>query len=325
MSQTQAATGAPRGSNAICSRTCISVRAGVIEAITVMTVRQSHRPPTTYKIATWMISKLPRPALGSAARLGGWVHYLTATRKRRNYLANLSPVVDFRAACPPWRAFQNQALNVLELLKVQSETNDEILGRMTLHGAHRIDAALEDGSGLILPTFHSGNWELSGLMLALLGYPVTTIAGEQLRAGWSNEVKALKERFGLRMAGENGRVRDFYRDLASNRIVALHIDGDVFTGGIEVSFLGRTLRVPRGPAHLSRVMSAPVALTYCRRSPDNHLDVFVEPPMRPPANRDGERSLTQSLMSRVEKCIVEDPGQWCIFRNLFDGKTKPMA
>jgi KDO2-lipid IV(A) lauroyltransferase len=263
--------------------------------------------------------------LGVAARLGGWVHYLTAAEKRRNYKANLSPVVEFGPACPPWRAFQNQALNVLELLKVPSETNDDILGRMTLHGAHHIDAALERGKGLILPTFHSGNWELSGLMLSLVGYPVTTIAGEQLRAGWSDEVKALKERFGLRMAGENGHVRELYRDLASNRIIALHIDGDVFTGGINISFLGRTMEVPRGPAHLSRVMSAPMALTYCRRAPNGHLDVFVEPAIQPPVDRDGEQALTQSLMNRIEKCIVEDPGQWCIFRNLFDGKTRTMA
>jgi KDO2-lipid IV(A) lauroyltransferase len=294
-------------------------------AINVVTTRQRSNPPIGFRLTTWAVSKMPRPVLGAAARAGGFVHYLSAHEKRRNYLANLSPVVGFGAGRRPWQAFQNQILNVFELLKVPSQTDDDILDRMSLHGGQHIDAVLESGNGLILATFHSGNWELSGLMLSLVGYPITTVAGEQLKQGWSDQVKALKERFGIRMAGENGRVRDLYRDLGSNRVVVLHIDGDVFTGGIDVSFLGRSLKVPRGPAHLSRVTSAPVALAYCRRGPDGHLDVFVEPAYSPPADDAGEQALTQSLMSRVEKCIVEDPGQWCIFRHLFDDKNEPMA
>jgi len=291
----------------------------------VVIPRQRPSPPIDYKLTTWAVSRTPRPVLAAAARFAGLVHYLAAGGKRRNYLANLSPVVGFGADHRPWRAFQNQVLNVFELLKVPSQSDDDILERMSLHGGHIIDNGLESGNGMILATFHSGNWELSGLMLSLMGYPITTIAGEQLKTGWSDEVKALKERFGIRMAGEKGHVRGLYRDLESNRVIVLHVDGDVYTGGIGVSFLGRPLQAPRGPAHLSRVMSAPVALAYCRRARDGHLDVFIEPAHPPPADDAGERALTQSLMSRIEKCIVEDPGQWCIFRQLFDDTNEPLA
>jgi KDO2-lipid IV(A) lauroyltransferase len=295
------------------------------EAIAVSDVDKQPRPPLGYTLATWAVSKTSLDIIGGAARIGGVVHYFAAAHKRRSYRANLSPVVDFSEVSPPWRAFQNQILNVLELLKAPSQTDADILARMTLHGRRHIDTALEGGNGLILATFHSGNSELSGLMLSLEGYPITTVAGEQLRPGWSDEVKALKERFGINMAGGRHGARVLYRDLAANRVIVLHIDGDVFTGGIDVSFLGRALEVPRGPAHLSRVMSAPVALAYCRRDRDHHLDVHVEPAMPPPRDPAGEQKLTQSLMSRVEKCVVEDPGQWCIFRNLFGTKNQPMT
>ncbi|UCH84043.1 MAG: lysophospholipid acyltransferase family protein [Candidatus Latescibacterota bacterium] len=283
------------------------------------------RAPAAYRMTTWAVSKLSQRMLTATAQVSGLTHYLMASGKRRDYRSNLSPVVEFGPGCRPWRAFQNQILNVLELLKVPSQTDEDILNRMTLHGGSYIDATLGRGNGLILATFHSGNWELSGLMLSLAGYPITTVAGEQLRAGWSDEVKSLKERFGIKMAGETSGLRELYRDLEANRALVLHIDGDVFTGGIVVRFLGRTLAVPRGPAHLSRVRSAPVALAYCRRAPDDHLDVHIEPPMPPPVDADGERTLTQSLMSRIEKLVVEDPGQWCIFRDLFGGKARPLV
>ena len=275
-----------------------------------------NRPPLGYVISTWAMRKTPYRMLGWAARIGGVIHYWLSAEKRRNYLANITPVYDFDRKRPPWRAFQNQALNVLELLKASSEPDDVLLSRMRLHGREHIDRALEGGRGVILATFHTGNWELSGLMLALKGYPVTTIAGEQLRPGWSEQVKALKERFGLKMIGPDDRLREIYRDLEQNRSVALHIDGDLFSGGHEVPFLGRTMRVPRGPAHLSRFFSSPVALTYCRRGARNQLDVYVEPALAPPKDAADERRLTLALVSRMEKCILDDPGQWCIFRRL---------
>jgi KDO2-lipid IV(A) lauroyltransferase len=204
----------------------------------------------------------------------------------------------------------------LELLKAATETEKELLTRITFHGEGNIDRALDRGKGLILTTFHSGNWDLAGLALALRGYPLTTIAGEQLRPGWSEPVKALKERLGVRMLEPGRGLRTLYRDIRSNRAIALHIDGDLFAGGYDVSFLGQRVKVPRGPAHLSRALSCPVALAYCRRSRENRLDVYVEPVMAPPSDSGEEIRLTQALMTRIEECILEDPGQWCIFRTL---------
>ncbi|UCG50905.1 MAG: lysophospholipid acyltransferase family protein [Candidatus Latescibacterota bacterium] len=279
-------------------------------------IRKKH-PPLGYALSTWVVSKTPHRILEVVASVVGVVHYLIASGKRRSYLANTASAVEFGPQCRPWRAFQNQVLNLLELLKAASESEHDILRRMTLHGRHHIDTALKDGKGLILATFHSGNWELSGLMLAISGYPITTIAGEQLRADWSDEVKALKRDFGIKLAGQNRGLRELYRDLGSNRVIVLHLDGDIFTSGVEVSFLGRNLMVPRGPARLSRATSAPVAFAYCRRNNRNRLHVYIEPAMTPPKTTRDERDLTQAIIRRVENCILEDPGQWCIFRNLF--------
>jgi KDO2-lipid IV(A) lauroyltransferase len=189
---------------------------------------------------------------------------------------------------------------------------------MTLHGEEHLRGALDRGRGVILATYHSGNWELAGLMLADRGYPVTTVAGEQLRPGWSEPVKCLKERFGIRVLRPGAGLRALYGDIRANRAAVLHVDGDVFSGGYEVTLLGQRVSAPRGPAHLSRVLSCPVAFAYCRRTRDAGLHVWIEPVIEPPRNAAEEPAWTQALMSRVEKGIVADPGQWCIFRRLAD-------
>jgi KDO2-lipid IV(A) lauroyltransferase len=263
-----------------------------------------------------MASKTPHRMLVWLAKAGGWVHYWAARGKRRNYLRNTSQAIDLNSTARPWHAFQSHALNLLELLKATTETDGQVMSRLSLGGAENIDSALRLGTGLILTTMHSGNWELSGLLLALRGYPVTTVAGTQLREGWSHEVKAFKERYGIRVISPHHSMRALYRDLQSNRIVVLHIDGDVYRAGVQATLLGRTVTVPRGPAHLSRVVGAPTAFAYCRRTADNHLRIHVEPPQLPPGTDADERRLTLHYVARLEKCILEDPGQWCIFRRL---------
>ncbi len=250
------------------------------------------------------------------AKLGGWIHYWAARDKRRNYLNNTSQAIDFNGTTKPWHAFQNQVLNILELLKATSETEVQVISRLSLHGGEHIDSALQLGTGLILTTMHSGNWELSGLLLSLRGYPITTVAGTQLREGWSDEVKAFKERHGISVISPHNSMRPLYRALQSNRIVVLHIDGDVYRAGIEATLLGRTVMVPRGPAHLSRAVGAPTAFAYCRRTADNRLLVHVESPHAPPSTDADELRLTQHYVGRLENCILEDPSQWCIFSRL---------
>lgn len=268
-----------------------------------------------YRVSTWVLSMTPHTALVWAARAGGFLHWAIARHKRSDRTANLA-AASLEIRCPPWRAFQTQALNVIELLAAGSSRDHSFLRRVALHGEEHLRKALESGRGVILATFHSGNWELAGLMLAERGFSITTVAGEQLRPGWSEEIKSLKRRFGIRVLNPGAELRALYEDIRANRAAVLHLDGDLFTGGYNVTFLGRRVKAPRGPAHLARVLSCPVAFAYCRRTRDHRLHVWIEPAVEPPRSPREEIALTQSLMRRVEKGIVDDPGQWCIFRRL---------
>ena len=277
--------------------------------------RNGRRVPVGYRVTTRILAMTPRAFLVRAADAGGFLHFALSRGKRANRAANFAQAPGGVHGAP-WRPFQTHALNILELLATAAARDTDFLSRMTLHGEEHLRSALERGRGVILATFHSGNWELAGLMLAERGYPVTTIAGEQLRSGWSGPVKTLKERFGIRVLGSGAGLRALYADIRANRVAVLHVDGDMFAGGYAVSFLGQRVDAPRGPAHLSRVLSCPVAFAYCRRTRDRRLHVWVEPVIEPPRDAADEAVWTQALMRRVEKGIVDDPGQWCIFRRL---------
>ena len=271
--------------------------------------------PLSFIAATRLASRAPHWLLYAVSRVGGAIHYCLSVEKRRNYLANTRPL-GRRPRHRPWHAFQNQALNVLELLKAVSQDGVSVRNGICLHGEEVLRSALERGRGLILATVHTGNWELSGLTLAGRGYPVTTVAGEQLRSGWSDEVRGLKERFGIHVVTPGPNLRHLVRDLHANRVVALHVDGDLFTGGLEVLFFERRVRVPRGPARLSRITGAPVAFAFCHRTGRKKLDIVIEDTATAPTTTQEENALTRRLVRRVERRISDAPGQWCIFRRI---------
>jgi KDO2-lipid IV(A) lauroyltransferase len=244
------------------------------------------------------------------------MHFLISTAKRRAYLANIAHVAPQRRDFRSWTAFQNHTLNILELLKAPSQEADVILERLTIRGREHLDRAMEDKRGLIVPTIHCGNWELSGLGLALMGYPITTIAGEQLSDGWSESIKNWKREHGIRVISPQHSLRDLYRDLHSGRIIVLHMDGDLYSHGIPLTFLGKPARMPRGPAHLSRITGAAICFAFCMRRNRNHMDITVREPIDPPRTEQAEIDITKKLAADIEECILAEPGQWCIFRRI---------
>lgn len=277
----------------------------------------NDRVPLSFRISTSLLAALPRSALYQMGIAGGSIHYILAAGKRRNYRRNVSNIERTGARrVVGLRAFQNHALNVLEMLKAFSEPAASIGSRVAFDGLHHLDAARERGRGLILATCHFGNWELSGIALSARGYPITTVAGQQLNSTWSNPVKEWKRRSGISVVSPGSGYRTLYRDLASNRILVLHIDGNLFAGGVEADFLGEVRTFPRGPARIARATRSPVAFAYCRRRRRDRLEVTIHPPFEPPEDARGEDALARTLIKNVEKCVMAEPEQWCIFRSI---------
>src|SRR5690606_10970287 len=77
-------------------------------------------------------------------------------------------------------AMRSYARYSCEAFRLPSYGRDEILARFQLDGYEVFDQHRADGTGVIVATAHSGNWDLAGAWVAALGYPLTTVV-ERLR------------------------------------------------------------------------------------------------------------------------------------------------
>lgn len=276
------------------------------------------------QIGYWLLSGLarflrPRISYLIGETLGAASFLLAADRRRKLY-ANLRVVNDRPRGRMPLRlglaVMVNFARSVVDTFLIPYMDDRYLAEHVTLIDRAGLGAIAARGKGIILVTAHLGSWELGGFALARMGYAITTVAGTQFSASLSPMVKAMKARYGIAVTSAGAGALAMFRALRRGEVVALHLDGDQYLGGIATTFFGRPAVMPRGPAALALRTGAALLPAFALRTSRDRIAIHVEPAI-PTAGRT-EADLTRSLVAVVEQLIRQYPDQWCMFRPIWE-------
>jgi KDO2-lipid IV(A) lauroyltransferase len=247
-------------------------------------------------------------------------YYCVSPRRRRNVRKNLSMMGATSSFGDIFPVFRNHTRNMIELLASSRWENAEIAGRIEPGDTALLDRVLEAGKGLIFATAHIGNWELPALYLSSLGYDLHVVAGIQMNRFLTGPLREIKQKRNIDVIGPGSSYRKLFRALSEGGILALLIDGDVYSGGVETDFFGNRIIFPNGAARLSRHTGAPVIAAYCRRIGDDRSRIHMETIFEPgEASGLSVEEAHGRIMSKLESFILENRDQWCIFRDLREG------
>lgn len=255
----------------------------------------------------------------AAAAIGtAWGRFDRSKRRavRRNLLPILEPGRPIERAAD--RVFARHAQLLFEMFRGPS--NDDI--SFSIEGAPILDAASARGRGVVLALPHLGNWEIAGCRLAARGTPVTSVAGIQLSASWTREIRRLRAEKGLGIVAPNrAGLRALDEALARGEVVALHVDGDRFRSGIPAIVAGRCVEFPTGPARLAARHRAALVYGFCSRRDDGSQvgRVVREIPISD-QGREAIHAATLELARLFEATVRERPEEWTMFRDFFSAK-----
>jgi lauroyl/myristoyl acyltransferase len=210
------------------------------------------------------------------------------------------------------KIMRNFGRNVVETFLIPHLAPRQLESMVTITGRERMDSITASGRGVLLVTAHLGSWELAGAALAQVGYQMTTVAGTQFTPSLSPLLKAIKERLGIVVVSMDAGMLRIVRALDGGGIVALHIDGDQYMGGVQVMFFGKQVTLPRGPAALALRTNAAILPAFAIRTSRGRITILIEEEI--PIEGEDELSLTQKLATVVEDYVKRYPGQWCMFR-----------
>ncbi|MCW5764671.1 MAG: hypothetical protein KIT68_01680 [Phycisphaeraceae bacterium] len=183
--------------------------------------------------------------LSVARRLGGWWAAAPFNRKR---LARA--VENLAVAFPEWdgatrRRFAVGAYEHMMMLGVELAytprllTLDEWAERVRLQVDPRIVQAAVDGRPVIFITGHCGNWELSGYILALLGFRVHALYRPLDLEPLDRWVRQTRQRRGLELLDKFGAARHLPEILSRGDMLGFIADQNGGDRGLFVPFFDR--------------------------------------------------------------------------------------
>jgi KDO2-lipid IV(A) lauroyltransferase len=258
--------------------------------------------------------------------LGPIFYHLVPIRKRvaQDHIRRAFPEYDEQDIERLLKAsYASVSKTILEILKLPRLDREVLRAIVSIEGKEHLDRALEKGNGLIVVTYHFGNWELMGTATVLSGYPLDVIYQRQANPLSDAYINRTRELMGMRIIERGEAVNRAIRALKENRLVAFLSDQDAHEEGVFAPLFGRPASTPRGPAVLSLRLGIPIVTTVSIRNADGTHRVIITPleTERSGNMEEDVLAIASEFNRRLEQYIREQPSQWLWFHRRW--KTRP--
>ena len=267
--------------------------------------------------ALWEVARrVPEPLAYASADLAARVQHRLASATRARVRANFARVVATESLDATVKdAFRSYARYWVEAFRAADISPADIERRTTTAGFEHLDAALEQGRGVVVLLAHHGSWDSAARWAENHGYHLAVVAEVLRPRSVFKRFVALREAIGLEVvplakgAQLTGRLAEV---AAANHLVGLLTDRDLSGRAPVTDFFGEPARIPVGAAVLSRRTGAPIVPITMLQRPGRrwHLQVLpivevADVPLAAAAGR---------IAAALEALILLEPAQWHAFQ-----------
>ncbi|MGD9722676.1 MAG: lysophospholipid acyltransferase family protein [Pirellulales bacterium] len=237
----------------------------------------------------------------------------------------LSPAERRELARGMWEHLILMGIEVVQAPRKIHDTNWREFVRLV--NADQIILACFDERPLIMISGHYGNFELSGYVLALLGFPSFTVARPLDNPNLDRFINAFRARTGQYILAKKGSAHEVAGVLNAGGTLALL--GDQYAGpkGCWVEFFGRKASSHKAVALFTLGGNAPAMFCFARREGRAMRHVMgadgILDPLTMPAHMRTVPAVTQWYTDRLERTIRQAPAQyWWLHRRWRDPRPR---
>jgi lauroyl/myristoyl acyltransferase len=265
-----------------------------------------------FHLGVRIIELLPRSMTILIAKILALIGFLTAKKSRQIVKKNLMYCNQTEFSYNTFKTISNYAVCLTDKLRIPIFDYEMLKKMVDVSGESNFDKALSLNRGVILITAHLGNWDLAGVYVSYLGYPLTAVVEEI--PGLSDFYNFLRTRTGMETVFMREREK-MNEVLTKNRILVLLGDRDLTGRGIPVKFLSGEKKLPRGPAAFALKYSVPILFGYfvLNDSQNKLYKVEISEPIFP--ENQSLEELTQLIADRLSDYVSKFPLQWFVFKD----------
>ncbi|MDD2654781.1 MAG: hypothetical protein PHI86_06735, partial [Candidatus Omnitrophica bacterium] len=131
-----------------------------------------------YKLGIKLANRLSLRGGYALARFISDLHYIYSHADRVAVLNNLRVILpdNKRIRRIALEVFRNFGIYLVDFFRTQRLDKETLLKKVKVINLELVDEALKQGKGVIAVTAHLCNWELAGLTMGFLGYPISAVA-----------------------------------------------------------------------------------------------------------------------------------------------------
>ncbi len=205
------------------------------------------------------------------------------------------------------RVYQNIAQTFVEILNLTKVSPRYVERYVEIVNFERVVNASKKERGIILLTAHFGDWELSSLVGATVGFPMTVLAREQKMKRLNELLNRLRESKGCRVVRKGLSTKLILRALYNKETVGILADQDAGRNGVFVDFFGRPTSTAPGAFEFSKRTGAAILPNFIARIKGPYHRLFVEEHIDASSDT---KSAVQRYMKVLETYVRRYPDQW---------------
>ncbi len=208
--------------------------------------------------------------------------------------------------------YQNLAQTFIEILNLTKINKRYVDKYVEISPFERLENASKSGRGTILLTAHFGDWELSSLTSAVIGYPITVLVREQKMKRLNELLNRLRESKGCKVIRKGMSTKNILKALHDKNIVGILADQDAGKNGVFVNFFGRPTSTHVGPAEIANRTNSLILPSFIVRLKGPYHKVFLEEYIdyKQMSGVDSTKEVLQKFADVLESYIRQYPDQW---------------
>ncbi len=266
------------------------------------------------------------------ARLLGRVWLWITPRHRDRAIEHLTASLGDRYTPDQIGRIADRCLQSVAMFAVEAVCLPRLITRFTwtryirLRNFEEVQRILLGGEGAILVTGHYGSFELTGHLLAVLGFEVAAIMRPLDNTYLNRFLVQSRRMHGLELLDKKGAAAKAEAVVRNGALLGFIGDQDAGRKGLFVDFFGRPASTYKSIGLLAMATGAPIIVGYARRRRTQaKYDIGVQRIIRKEEweqRDDPLRWITQAYTSAIESIAREEPEQYLWIHRRWKSKPK---
>lgn len=173
-------------------------------------------------------------------------------------------------------SFKNLLLNFLHLMEIRHMNAEELKKKVSIQNLEAVKKIHDEGRSVIYVTTHYSSWELGGASISALIEPLGAVYKKMKNEQYENWVLESRAHFGNINLEKTNVIKPLIKLIKNKTACGILIDTNInHREGVEVEFMGQTIRQTSTPAYLARKFNAAIIPVAMRSDDEENYTLML--------------------------------------------------